>query len=161
MFRRRDVTLMPRPPEQSRYRPPPALPLGSTQKPLLVVPISSLCFPAACPHRGRTCASVPSPDQQARGLAQTGHGGFDPPPPACRGLQSMAPKRKHEHGRRQDDRRWQAGDRCLHGKQAEGSVKAGAGTVLGDSKLVADGKADKVEGKVQNAIGGVKDALKK
>jgi uncharacterized protein YjbJ (UPF0337 family) len=26
--------------------------------------------------------------------------------------------------------------------------------------LVADGKSDKVEGKIQNAVGGVKDALK-
>jgi len=30
----------------------------------------------------------------------------------------------------------------------------------GDAKLAADGKADKVEGKVQNAVGGLKDALK-
>ena len=29
------------------------------------------------------------------------------------------------------------------------------------AKLEADGKAEKVEGKVQNAIGGLKDALKK
>ena len=36
------------------------------------------------------------------------------------------------------------------------------GTVaVGDAKLQSDGKADKVEGKVQNAIGGLKDALKK
>jgi uncharacterized protein YjbJ (UPF0337 family) len=33
--------------------------------------------------------------------------------------------------------------------------------VTGDAKLEAEGKADKVEGKVQNAIGGLKDALKK
>jgi uncharacterized protein YjbJ (UPF0337 family) len=32
--------------------------------------------------------------------------------------------------------------------------------VVGDAKLQSDGKADKVEGKVQNAIGGLKDALK-
>ena len=31
---------------------------------------------------------------------------------------------------------------------------------VGDAKLQSDGKADKVEGKVQNAIGGLKDALK-
>jgi len=31
--------------------------------------------------------------------------------------------------------------------------------VLGDSKLQAEGKADKTEGKLQNAIGGIKDAL--
>ncbi len=33
--------------------------------------------------------------------------------------------------------------------------------MTGDAKLEAEGKADKVEGKVQNAIGGLKDALKK
>ena len=46
-------------------------------------------------------------------------------------------------------------------KQAKGVLKEAAGKVLGDSKLVADGKSDKIEGKVQNAIGGLKDALKK
>jgi uncharacterized protein YjbJ (UPF0337 family) len=45
-------------------------------------------------------------------------------------------------------------------KQAKGAVKEAAGKALGDSKLVADGKSDKVEGKIQNAVGGVKDALK-
>jgi uncharacterized protein YjbJ (UPF0337 family) len=46
-------------------------------------------------------------------------------------------------------------------KQAKGAVKEATGKALGDSKLVADGKSDKVEGKVQNAVGGLKDALKK
>lgn len=46
-------------------------------------------------------------------------------------------------------------------KQVKGSIEEGAGTLVGDEKLVVDGKADKVEGKVQNAIGGAKDALKK
>ena len=46
-------------------------------------------------------------------------------------------------------------------KQAKGAVKQAAGKALGDSKLVADGKSDKIEGKLQNAVGGLKDALKK
>jgi uncharacterized protein YjbJ (UPF0337 family) len=46
-------------------------------------------------------------------------------------------------------------------KQAKGAVKEAAGKTLGDAKLVAEGKSDKIEGKVQNAIGGMKDALKK
>jgi uncharacterized protein YjbJ (UPF0337 family) len=46
-------------------------------------------------------------------------------------------------------------------KQAKGTLKEVAGKVLGDSKLVADGKSDKIEGKVQNAVGGLKDTLKK
>jgi uncharacterized protein YjbJ (UPF0337 family) len=34
------------------------------------------------------------------------------------------------------------------------------GKVTGDAKLESDGKADKFAGKVQNAVGGVKDALR-
>jgi uncharacterized protein YjbJ (UPF0337 family) len=45
-------------------------------------------------------------------------------------------------------------------KEIKGSVKETVGKAVGDAKLVSDGKADKVEGKVQNAIGGLKDALK-
>lgn len=45
-------------------------------------------------------------------------------------------------------------------KQAKGSVKETAGKLLGDAKLKNEGKADKVAGKVQNAVGGAKDALK-
>jgi len=45
-------------------------------------------------------------------------------------------------------------------KQAKGAVKETVGKTFGDSKLVAEGKNDKVEGKVQKAIGGVKDAVK-
>ena len=44
-------------------------------------------------------------------------------------------------------------------KQAKGALKKAAGKALGDSKLVADGKADKAEGKLQNAVGSVKDTL--
>jgi uncharacterized protein YjbJ (UPF0337 family) len=46
-------------------------------------------------------------------------------------------------------------------KQAKGAIKEATGKALGDKKLTADGKSDRVEGKVQNAIGGLKDALKK
>ena len=45
-------------------------------------------------------------------------------------------------------------------KQAKGAIKEAAGKALGDAKLAAEGKSGKVEGKIQNAIGGVKDALK-
>jgi uncharacterized protein YjbJ (UPF0337 family) len=34
------------------------------------------------------------------------------------------------------------------------------GKALGDAKLQADGKSDTVAGRIQNAIGGLKDALK-
>lgn len=46
-------------------------------------------------------------------------------------------------------------------KQAKGAIKESAGKALGDAKLAAKGKSDKVEGNAQNAIGGLKDALKK
>jgi uncharacterized protein YjbJ (UPF0337 family) len=46
-------------------------------------------------------------------------------------------------------------------KEAKGSVKQTVGKAIGDSKMQSDGTADKVEGKVQNAIGGLKDALRK
>ena len=42
-------------------------------------------------------------------------------------------------------------------KQAKGAIKDVAGKVTGDTKLQAEGKADKAEGKVQNTVGGVKD----
>ncbi len=44
-------------------------------------------------------------------------------------------------------------------KQAKGAIKEAAGKTLGDAKLVAAGKNDKTEGKIQNAVGGVKDVL--
>lgn len=45
-------------------------------------------------------------------------------------------------------------------KQAGGKLKEGVGKMTGDEKLKAEGKADQVEGKVQNAFGSAKDALK-
>ena len=46
------------------------------------------------------------------------------------------------------------------GKQAAGAVKEAAGKLTGDAKLQAEGKGDKLAGKVQNAVGGAKDALR-
>ena len=46
-------------------------------------------------------------------------------------------------------------------KHAKGAVEEVAGKVIGDAKLVADGKQDKAAGRVQNAVGGIKDAMKK
>ncbi|HEY5363395.1 MAG TPA: CsbD family protein [Aestuariivirga sp.] len=43
---------------------------------------------------------------------------------------------------------------------AKGSIKEAAGKITGDAKLQADGKADKTAGQIQNAVGGVKDALR-
>jgi len=45
-------------------------------------------------------------------------------------------------------------------KQIKGAAKEVVGKVIGDSKLQSEGKADKIEGKIQNAVGGLKDILK-
>jgi uncharacterized protein YjbJ (UPF0337 family) len=45
-------------------------------------------------------------------------------------------------------------------EQAKGKVKEAAGKVTGDAKLEGEGKADQVAGKVQNTVGGIKDALR-
>jgi uncharacterized protein YjbJ (UPF0337 family) len=45
-------------------------------------------------------------------------------------------------------------------KQVKGAVKRVVGIAVGDTKLASEGKADEIEGKVQNAIGGLKDTLK-
>ena len=45
-------------------------------------------------------------------------------------------------------------------KNIGGKIKEGAGQVLGDEKMKREGQADQVEGKVQNTVGGVKDAIR-
>ena len=45
-------------------------------------------------------------------------------------------------------------------KVVKGNVKEAVGKAVGDAKLEARGKGDKIEGKVQNAVGSIKDTLK-
>jgi len=45
-------------------------------------------------------------------------------------------------------------------KQIKGAVKQVVGKAVGDAKLESEGKTDEIEGRVQNAIGGLKDTLK-
>jgi uncharacterized protein YjbJ (UPF0337 family) len=45
-------------------------------------------------------------------------------------------------------------------KQVKGSIKEAIGKATGDSKLVAEGKADKIIGTIQNAVGSAKDTIK-
>ena len=45
-------------------------------------------------------------------------------------------------------------------KVVKGKIKEAVGKAVGDAKLESEGKADKIEGKVQNAVGGLKDAIK-
>lgn len=46
-------------------------------------------------------------------------------------------------------------------KKVKGAIKESAGKLMGDTKLQVEGRADKVAGKVQNAIGCAKDAVRK
>jgi uncharacterized protein YjbJ (UPF0337 family) len=41
-----------------------------------------------------------------------------------------------------------------------GKVKEGAGKLTGDQKLKSEGKGDQAKGKIQNAVGSIKDTLK-
>jgi uncharacterized protein YjbJ (UPF0337 family) len=45
-------------------------------------------------------------------------------------------------------------------KTKVGEIKEVAGKALGDQKLKREGQADQVAGKVQNAVGGIKDTLR-
>ena len=44
--------------------------------------------------------------------------------------------------------------------EAKGKIKEAAGKMTGDEKLKREGQTDQVVGKVQNVVGGVKDAVK-
>lgn len=45
-------------------------------------------------------------------------------------------------------------------KNMGGEIKEGVGKITGDEKLKAEGRMDQVEGKTQNAVGGMKDAVR-
>jgi uncharacterized protein YjbJ (UPF0337 family) len=45
-------------------------------------------------------------------------------------------------------------------KEVKGAIKQAAGKLVGDVKLDSQGSAEKTEGKIQNAVGGLKDTLK-
>jgi uncharacterized protein YjbJ (UPF0337 family) len=45
-------------------------------------------------------------------------------------------------------------------KQFSGRIKEAACNLLGDKKGEAEGKAEKTEGKIQNAVGGMKDTVR-
>jgi uncharacterized protein YjbJ (UPF0337 family) len=74
--------------------------------------------------------------------------------PFCRGYQVICENCKEGQYNMDKDRI--AGS----AKQAKGAVKEVAGKVAGDAKLQSEGKSDKVAGKVQNAVGGIKDAVR-
>lgn len=46
------------------------------------------------------------------------------------------------------------------GNQAKGAVKVGVGKAIGDTKLQSEGHLDKAKGKLESAVGSVKDKLR-
>ncbi len=44
--------------------------------------------------------------------------------------------------------------------EAKGAIKKGVGKLTGDSKLETEGAAEKNAGRVQNAVGGLKDTAR-
>ena len=45
-------------------------------------------------------------------------------------------------------------------KQVRGGIKKTVGKALGDPKLVVEGNSNEAEGKLQSAVGGMKDAMR-
>jgi uncharacterized protein YjbJ (UPF0337 family) len=45
-------------------------------------------------------------------------------------------------------------------KEVKGAAKEAVGKAIGDAKLQSDGKAEKTVGRVQNAVGGLNDAVR-
>lgn len=45
-------------------------------------------------------------------------------------------------------------------KVVKGKAKVAIGKAIGDAKLQTEGEADKIEGRVQNAVGGIKDTIR-
>jgi uncharacterized protein YjbJ (UPF0337 family) len=82
---------------------------------------------------------------------------------------SLGPGRKHEtsgslkrspHTKLQE-RKMVDKDRVKgSAEQAKGKAKEWAGKVTGDAKMESEGKSDQVKGKIQNTVGGLKDAVR-
>jgi len=45
-------------------------------------------------------------------------------------------------------------------KVVKGKAKVAIGKAIGDKKLETEGEAEKVAGKIQNAVGGIKDTIR-
>lgn len=41
-----------------------------------------------------------------------------------------------------------------------GKAKVAVGKAIGDAKLEAEGEGEKIDGKIQNAVGGIKDTIR-
>jgi len=46
-------------------------------------------------------------------------------------------------------------------KEAKGAIKEAVGKAVGNPTLTVKGQAEKAEGKLQNAVGGARDLIKK
>jgi uncharacterized protein YjbJ (UPF0337 family) len=87
----------------------------------------------------------------------------------CRTLPAIVPRHNYETSRspkRSPDRKLQEREMVdkdrIKGsaEQAKGKAKEWAGKATGDTKTESEGKADQIKGKVQNTVGGLKDAVR-
>ena len=59
-----------------------------------------------------------------------------------------------------ENRDGQGPDRWRREERSKARPEEAIGKATGDAKLQADGNADKAEGKIQNAVGGLKDTVR-
>lgn len=45
-------------------------------------------------------------------------------------------------------------------KKTVGKIKEKAGEIMGDRKTESEGRSERIEGEVQNTVGGIKDSLR-
>ena len=102
---------------------------------------------------------------EARGAAKPKY--FPTLPPLDRSRYRLNTKRRRRHSGAGACRNETRGERN-HGqdriagstKEVTGAAKEAVGKIIGDAKLQNDGKTEKSVGKIQNAIGGVNDAVR-
>ena len=54
---------------------------------------------------------------------------------------------------------WTRTESPARSRNVKGAAKEAIGKAIGDAKLQSDGKTDKAVGKIQNAVGGLNDAV--
>ena len=64
------------------------------------------------------------------------------------------------HAQQVENSRWIRTASRARPNKSKAKLKEVAGKVTRDSKLESEGKANQVKGKIQNTIGGIKDALR-
>ena len=60
----------------------------------------------------------------------------------------------------QGEQSWTKTESPVRSRKIKGAAKEAVGKAIGDAKLQNDGKTDKAVGKIQNAVGGLNDAVR-